>query len=136
MKTGLIASGVVILIIAFFYLTMRPEYDFKNYVFENCSNTNLTTIVYWEPGERGVIFAKGSNKEKPDKEYVKMNQLSGFDAGFECVATCKSGVITLNYYSGYFVPDLTSENIKLKRVNTDTYIRLRDNSNGKLIKIY
>ena len=44
MKTGLVALGVIILIIAFFYFTMRPEYDFENYVFENYSNTNLTTI--------------------------------------------------------------------------------------------
>ena len=65
-----------------------------------------------------------------------MNQLSGFDAMFDCIATCQDEIITLNYYEGYFAPDFTSDSIRLRGVNNDTYDSLMSIPDGQHIRFY
>ena len=136
MKTGVIILGTVALASVVIYFVIRPKYEFNHYELKGCQNTSLTAVVYWKLGERGIIFTKGNYQEKPEKNYVKNNQMSGFDAFFDCIATCRDGIITLNYYEGYFVPDFTADNIRLRRVNDDIYDSLMEKSGGTHIRLY
>ncbi len=136
MKASIILGGTILLVFIAAYFLLKPEYDFFYYELESCEDTSLTAIVYWELGERGIIFAEGVHQKKPDHNYMKTNQMSGFDAMFDCIVTCTNGVVTLNYYEGYFVPEFTSESIRLRRVDNDTYDSLMNSLDGERIRLY
>ncbi|MBF9254651.1 hypothetical protein I2I11_15205 [Pontibacter sp. 172403-2] len=126
----LIGSGFVI------WLILKPEYDYHYYKLNDCENSYLTAIIYWEPGERGVILAKGKHESLPTNDFLIYRGLSGFDAYFRAVATCENGTVIVNSIEHFFYKQKGSENIKPRVTYSDTYKKLREEGNGIEIEFY
>lgn len=102
----------------------------------DCENSYLTAIIYWELGERGVIVAKGKHNNLPTNDFLIFRDLSGFDAYFRAVATCENGTVIVNSIEHFFYVQAGSTNIKPRVVYSDTYKKLKEENQGIEIEVY
>ena len=87
---------------------------------------------------RGATLVVGNYRDNamPSHDYIVLPKLHGFDAYFECIATCEEGVIIINY-NGYIPNQLVISNrIIARKVDNGTYQKLRQDSNSTLIQAY
>lgn len=136
MKKIIVCFGVSCFIGFAIWFFFKTDYDIKSYNLKGCSNADLTVIIYSNIGERGIIFYKGRSQKIPVENFVKNNQMSGFDSVFECIVTCENDTIVINYHDGYFDPSCTSADIETRRVNTRKYLSMRNDTVGTIIRIF
>ncbi|GAB3828630.1 hypothetical protein GCM10028895_42400 [Pontibacter rugosus] len=118
------------------WLILKPEYEYHYYKLNDCGNSYLTAIIYWEPGERGVILAKGKHESLPTNDFLIYRDLSGFDAYFSAIATCESGTVVVNSGEHFFYKQEGSKDIKPRVLYSDDYTKLMEEGKGIEVKLY
>lgn len=136
-KNTLFLAGVILISLLALWSVFKPTYENTIYQINDKESSTFTIIEYRSiKKKRVLIFVKGKYDKNslPQNNYVLYPDFSGFDEMFDFIATEEGGIITINYYSGYFDPNCSSLNIRTKRVDTEEWIKLRKSANSLFVR--
>ena len=88
--------------------------------------------------DRGAFFVAGDYDkcQIPSQEVIKLPKISGFDAYFECIITCKHEVVVINF-NGWMPKSFSGSKTIISRVlDNESYQNLRKYAGNDLIKIH
>ncbi|MFC7670348.1 hypothetical protein ACFQT0_25515 [Hymenobacter humi] len=113
----------------------RTEYTFTVYKVPGCEG-EITLVMRSAVFDRSAAFVPGNyhTEEIPTQDCFLLPQMNGFDAVYECVATCENGGIIINYKYAPPQPRISGHTMA-RKVNNETFYNLRKSEANTVILV-
>lgn len=131
------------LLFTYSWLAFKSDYTFTQYPLPGCQQP-VTVVEYWQFYghqrffDRGAAFVVGeySTRAVPTQECVIIDDLSGFDASFDCLLACEDGVVVLYYEVGLPSHPKPAKTIITRRLYSEDYVWMRTKNQSLHVQLY
>lgn len=124
--------------LAFFYLSFWPTYEIKVFKLGFYPYTSVTQMIYSGFFDRELLYIYGNHQTEtyPDKDYIVLDDFSGFDSISEIIADCDSNRNAIIYSTAgpaVYKNPTGSKKIISRQVDNITYMEMRGTQIGRCI---